>query len=168
MGSVREIRVGNATLGGAFGARSGLLAGSIFYDRHSIVEDGRAGVFDQQRAADLLALVDRCARRYGTQMAVDVVAPTPEAMERYFAFTVQRTSLPLLINATDVETRMAGLEAAATADALGRCIYASLMQDTEDPELDALRTHRPAAVMVLACDIGDLTPDGTLAMMRDV
>ncbi|MCL4367660.1 MAG: tetrahydromethanopterin S-methyltransferase subunit H [Actinobacteria bacterium] len=162
-----ELRIGSSTIGGIFGARTGLLVGSIFYDRHSIVSDPIAGEFDEGRAQALLDEVQRLATRYGMQMAVDLVAASPEAMERQLTFTVEHTAVPLLLNATDAETRIAGLETARRLDVLDRCVYASVTEDVEEVELDALRKHRPAAVMVLAADMGDPTPEGCVAMLRD-
>ncbi len=164
--SVSELRIGPATIGGALGVRPGLLVGSIFYDGHSILTDALAGAFDEDRAAELLARVASTGRRYGAQMAVDVIAASPEAMERCLAFVGEHSDLPMLINATDPEARIAGLVTAAARGLLDRCVYASLNEDTSDDELDALRRHRPAAVMVLACDVADPTPEATCELVE--
>jgi tetrahydromethanopterin S-methyltransferase subunit H len=162
----REIDLGHACIGGAFGARPPLLVGSMFYDRHSIVRDPLRGVFDEPAAAALLDDMQVVAQRYAVPVAVDVVAASAEAMERYLTFVLSRTDLPVFINATEPEARLAGLSAAAEADALRRCVYASLTEDTVAEEIDALRRHPPAGVMILASDIGDLTPEGTIAMIE--
>jgi len=165
--TVAELRIGPYTIGGRFGSRPGLVVGSIFYDRHSIVFDPLAGEFDEERAGAALRATESLASRYAMPMAVDVIAATPEAMDRHLSFTAEHTSLPLLINATDAESRIAGLEAANRRDILERCVYASLTEDVEETELDALRAHPPAAVMVLAADISDPTPAGSVAMVRE-
>lgn len=162
-----EITIGDATIGGPLGSQTGLLVGSIFYDKHSIVSDPFTGEFDGVRAGRLIDDVDRLAHRYGVQMALDVIAASPEAMRRYLRFVSGRTSLPLLINATEAEVRIAGLEAASRLGILDRCVFASLNEDTVDEELAALREHRPAAVMVLASDVGDPTPEGSVAMLEN-
>jgi tetrahydromethanopterin S-methyltransferase subunit H len=161
----RVLRIGPATIGGPLGSRAGLLTGSIFYDKHSIVSDAMAGEFDHERAARLLDRVNGLGGRCGVQMAVDVIAASPEAMERCLHFVACRTPLPLLINASESEVRIAGLEAAARLGALDRCVFASLNEDTEDAELDALRRLRPAAVMILASNMDDPTPEGSCEMI---
>jgi len=160
------LKVGSATIGGPLGSATGLMVGSIFYDKHSIVSDAFAGEFDAARAAGWVERVNRLAERYGVQMAFDVIAASPEAMERYLAFVSARTLLPMLINSTEGDARIAGLEAAAQLGILDRCVFASLNEDTEDEELEALERHRPAAVMILANDVGDPTPDGSCAMIE--
>jgi tetrahydromethanopterin S-methyltransferase subunit H len=143
-----------------------MLAGSIFYDRHSIVADAGIGTFDEGRAATLLDVVDGLSLRYGVQMAHDVIAMSPEAMARYLAFVAARSPLPMLLNSADRHVRVAGLEAAARLGVLGRCVYASLNDGTEEFELEALRRHRPAAVMVLVHDADDPSPEACVAMVE--
>jgi tetrahydromethanopterin S-methyltransferase subunit H len=165
--TLHELTIGGATIGGPLGSRPGLLVGSIFYDKHSLVTDAFAGIFDEDRAARLLARVDGLASRYGLQMAIDVLAASPEAMERYLVFVAARTGLPLLINATEAEVRISGLATAGELGILDRCIFASLNEDTEDAELDALHTYHPGAVMVLANDVSDPTPEGSCEMVAN-
>jgi tetrahydromethanopterin S-methyltransferase subunit H len=88
-------------------------------------------------------------------------------MEKFLTFTAGRTPLPMLINATEADVRVAGLQVADRLGALDRCIFASLNEDTEDHELEALGRHRPAAVMVLANDPGDPTPEGSCNMVEN-
>ncbi len=162
----RPIRIGNAVIGGPLGSHTGLLVGSIFYDKHSVVTDAYSGEFDRERAAALISKVNALSERYGIQMAFDVIAASPQAIEKFLAFVGPRTALPILINATEAEVRIAGLEAAGQLGLLQRSIFASLNEDTEDAELDALRQHRPAAVMILANDVSDPTPDGSCNMIE--
>lgn len=161
------LKIGKTTIGGPLGSSTGLVVGSIFYDKHSIVTEAFDGEFDEARAAELIDRVNKLAVRYGIQMAFDVIAASDEAMERFLAFVTPRTDLPLLINSTDEDARMAGLAAADKLGILDRSIYASLNEDTVDEELEMLKKHRPAAVMILANDIGDPTPEGSCNMVEN-
>lgn len=167
MTAMHQVTIGNATIGGPLGSRSGLLVGSIFYDKHSVVTDAFAGTFDEQRAATLLERATTWAQRCGVQMAIDVIAASPEAITAFLPFVGARTPLPMMINASEAEVRIAGLEVAAEHGLLDRCIFASLNMDTEDDELDALRKHRPGAVMIMANDGADPTPDGCCTFIED-
>jgi tetrahydromethanopterin S-methyltransferase subunit H len=164
----RELQLGGRRIGGAFGTRPPFLAGSVFYDKHSVVNDPLAGVFDERRAGVLVDQLAALEERYGVTQAVDVVAATPQAMERYLVFVLRRTQLPVMINATDAETRIAGLEVSARAGQLGRCVYASLTEDVVEDEIEALKAHPPAVVMVLANDIANPTPEGCVAMIERI
>lgn len=167
MAEYHILKIGNATIGGSLGSATGLLVGSIFYDKHSLVTDAFAGEFDQARATERVNRVNRLAELYGVQMAFDVIAASPKAMERFLEFVSARTSFPLLINSTEAETRIAGLQAAARLGILDRCIYASLNEDTEPTELENLGRLRPAGVMILTSDVGNPTPDGACEMIEN-
>ncbi|GAB6174110.1 hypothetical protein JCM15765_35880 [Paradesulfitobacterium aromaticivorans] len=167
MGDYHVLKIGNATIGGTLGSTTGLVVGSIFYDKHTIVSDPFAGEFNEARAALMVDRVNKLSKRYGVQMAFDVIAASPEAMERFLEFVSVRTSLPLLINATEAETRIAGLKAADKLGILDRAVYASLNEDTEDEELELLGRYRPAAVMILASDISNPTPEGSCEMIEN-
>ncbi len=166
MRPTKAIQIGANSVGGPFGAQSGLIVGSIFYDNHSLVTDVMAGDIRQDRATHRIEQVTALACRYGVQLGLDVIAASSMAMQKYLPFVSSRTTLPLLINATEAEVRIAGLEAASKLGILERCIFASLNEDTEDEEIEALGQHRPAAVMVLASDITDPTPEGTCQMLE--
>ena len=167
MADFHVLKIGNTSVGGPMGASTGLAVGSIFYDNHTVVTDPMAGEFNKNRAAELVERVNKLSIRYGIQMAFDIIAASPEAMERFLEFVSGRTRLPLLINATDAEVRMAGLEAAGKLGILDRAVYASLNEDTEDEELELLKRQRPAAVMILASDISDPTPEGSCEMIEN-
>lgn len=167
MTAMHQVTIGNATIGGPLGSRSGLLVGSIFYDKHSVVTDAFAGTFDEQRAATLLERATTWAQRCGVQMAIDVIAASPEAITAFLPFVGARTPMPMMINASEAEVRIAGLEVAAEHGLLDRCIFASLNMDTEDQELEALKKHQPAAVMIMANDGADPTPEGCIRFIED-
>ncbi|CAN1721042.1 tetrahydromethanopterin S-methyltransferase subunit H [Hyphomicrobium sp. 1Nfss2.1] len=163
-----EIKIGKATIGGPLGSHTGLLVGSIFYDKHSLVKDAFAGDFDAEKAGKLIDRVNGLSERYGVQMAFDVIAASPEAMEKFIEFTAARTTLPFMINASEADVHIAGLECADRLGLLNRVIFASLNEDTEPQILEALGRHKPACVMILANDVGNPTPDGSCEMIERV
>lgn len=164
---LHELTIGNATIGGPLGSRSGLLVGSIFYDKHSLVHDAFAGDFDAERAGALLRNATAAASRHGVQIAIDVIAASPEAVDKFLPFVAENCPLPMMINASEAEVHVAGLEIAAKYDILDRCIFASLNMDTEDAEIEALKKYRPAAVMIMANDGADPTPEGCCRFIED-
>jgi len=163
-----EIKIGKATIGGPLGSHTGLLVGSIFYDKHSLVTDAFAGTFDADKAAKLVDRVNGLSERYGVQMAFDVIAASPEAMEKFIEFVAPRTTLPFMINASEADVHIAGLQCADRLGLLDRVIFASLNEDTEPQILEALGRHKPACVMILANDVGNPTPDGSCEMIERV
>lgn len=166
MAQPKPLAVGNAVLGGPLGSHTGLAFGSIFYDNHSVVLDAFEGTFDAERAERLVRKVVELSRIHGVQMGFDVIGATEEAMAAALPFVAERSDLPMMINGTEAEVRIAGLKLASELGLLDRCIYASLNEDTEDEEIEALAKFRPAGVMILANDIADQTPEGTCAMIE--
>jgi tetrahydromethanopterin S-methyltransferase subunit H len=165
--TLREITIGNATIGGPLGSRSGLLVGSLFYDKHSVVKDPFEGEFDAERAGALLKTATRAASRNGVQVAIDVIAASATAISKFLPFVAENCPLPMMINSSEAEVHVAGLEVASKLGVLDRCIFASLNMDTEDDELEALKKYRPAAVMIMANDGADPTPEGCCAFIED-
>ena len=165
--TLHELTIGNATIGGPLGSRTGLLVGSLFYDKHSVVKDAFAGEFDEERAGALLKKATVAAERNGVQIAIDVIAASAEAMARFLPFVAENCPLPMMINTSEAEVHIAGLEIAAKHDFLDRCIFASLNLDTEDAELEALKKYPPAAVMIMANDGADPTPEGCCQFIED-
>jgi tetrahydromethanopterin S-methyltransferase subunit H len=165
--TLRQLTIGNATIGGPLGSRSGLLVGSIFYDKHSVVKDAFEGEFDEERAGALLKSATLAAQRNGVQLAVDVIAASATAIERFLPFVAENCPLPMMINSSEAEVHIAGLEVAAKLGVLDRCIFASLNMDTEDDEIAALKKYRPAAVMIMANDGADPSPEGCCAYIED-
>jgi len=167
MAEPRALKIGGVSIGGPIGAQTGLAIGSIFYDNHSIVDDPYKGTFDEAKAATLIERVNGLAEKYGIQMGFDVIGATEEAICTALPFVAKRSNLPILINATESEVRIAGLSKAAEIGILDRCVFASLNEDTEDEEIEALCRHKPAGVMILANDIDDQTPEGACAMIEN-
>ena len=165
--TLRQLTIGNATIGGPLGSRSGLLVGSIFYDKHSVVKDAFEGAFDEERAGALLKTATLAARRNGVQIVIDVIAASATAVAQFLPFVAENCPLPMMINSSEAEVHIAGLEVAAKLGVLDRCIFASLNMDTEDDELAALKKYRPAAVMIMANDGADPTPEGCCSFIED-
>jgi tetrahydromethanopterin S-methyltransferase subunit H len=156
------------TLGGPSDSHPAFPVGSIFYDGHSIVRDPWAGEFDAGRAETLLQRVNAVSQMCGLTTGVDIVAASEEAIEKYIEFVVPRTSLPLMINGSEAEVRIAGLRKCQDIGILNRTIYASLTEDTEPEELDALQEIRPAAVIVLAANVENPSPEGSIEIMEEL
>ncbi len=165
MADPKFVKIGDATIGGPLGSHTGWAVGSIFYDNHSIIEDPFEGTFDRARAAALIERVNGLAETYGVQMAFDVIGATEAAIATSLPFVAERTTLPIFINATEADVRIAGLKKAAELKILDRSVFASLTEDTEDEEIEALGRYKPAGIMILANDISDLSAEGACAMI---
>lgn len=75
-----------------------LLIGSIFYSRHSIVEDHSKGIFDKAKAEELINKQEELADRFQIPSTLDVVAETGEAMVKYPAKFVGSDMIKMLMS----------------------------------------------------------------------
>ncbi|GAB4247221.1 MAG: tetrahydromethanopterin S-methyltransferase subunit H [Thermoleophilia bacterium] len=161
-----EVRAAGVPLGGPPGLHPTLLVGSIFYDRHGIVSDMKAGLFDEAAAADLLAEQDRWSFSTGNPCMVDVVASSPQAIERYLEFVMARTQAPVMVDGSSPAVRIAGLRWAARAGVIDRVVYNSLSPESGPEEFAALAETGCRSVVVLSLASSDLSLEGRLRPLR--
>ena len=88
MSEVRRLKIGNVELGGLPGELPTVLIGSIFYEGHRIVEDAKKGVFNKERAKELVAVQEELSQKTGNPHMVDVVGIAEEAIEKFVSFIV--------------------------------------------------------------------------------
>jgi len=103
-------KIGPICVGGEPDVQPTVLIGSIFYHGHKITTDEDRGEFDAEAAEALIRQQEDFAERTGCPCMFDVVGATPEAIERHLEFVAGVTDMPLLIDGTTVEVRLAGLE----------------------------------------------------------
>jgi tetrahydromethanopterin S-methyltransferase subunit H len=164
----KTLEIGNVTLGGVPDSNPAFPVGSIFYGGHSIVSDPWDGEFNEERAETLIQHVNAASERCGMPSGIDIVSASEVAIGKYIEFVTARTDQPFMINSSEAEVRMAGLRKCQELGVFDRVIYASLTEDTEPEELELLKEIRPAAVMVLAANVENLTPKGSVEIMEDL
>lgn len=161
-----EVRVAGVPLGGPPGLHPTLLVGSIFYDRHGIVSDMKAGLFDEAAAGDLLVEQDRWSALTGNPCMVDVVASSPQAIERYLEFVMARTQAPVMVDGSSPAVRIAGLRWAARAGVIDRVVYNSLSPESGPEEFATLAETGCRSVVILSLASSDLSLEGRLRPLR--
>ena len=79
------------------------------------------------------------SERTGNPCMLDVVGATPEAMVRNLEFAAKTTAMPLLIDGTTAEVRIAGLKYVAQAGLADRIVYNSIQPEISDSEFTAIQ-----------------------------
>ena len=161
-----EARAAGVPLGGPPGLHPTLLVGSIFYDRHGIVSDMKAGLFDEVAAGGLLVEQDRWSALTGNPCMVDVVASSPRAIERYLEFVLARTQAPVMVDGSSPAVRIAGLRWAARAGVIERVVYNSLSPESGPEEFEALAETGCRSAVILSLSSSDLSLEGRLRTLR--
>lgn len=144
--------LGPYQMGGTIGEFPTLLFGTIFFEGQTLLTDPAEGIIDKNRALHQIQGCAEACSDVAVPLCLDVVAETPEAMERELEFVAEHTSLPFLVDASDEEVRFAGLRKAAGLDCLDRSIYNSIGEDSSEEELEALERYTPAGILVRAMD----------------
>ena len=81
-------------IGGQPGEYPTALAGTIFYAGHNIISDEKEGIFDKQKAEDLLNTLDEMSDKTGNPAIVQIFGATPEALVNYIDFVTEHTNSP--------------------------------------------------------------------------
>ncbi|HDJ26170.1 MAG TPA: tetrahydromethanopterin S-methyltransferase subunit H [Candidatus Bathyarchaeota archaeon] len=165
---LREVEVAGIRIGGPPGKNPTVLAGTIFYHGHKIVKDPEKGVFDEQKAEELINLQEELSDKTGNPCMVDVMASSPEAMVRYLDFVAEHTEKPILIDGTTAPVRIAGLEHAAEVGLLDRLIYNSLSPGFSQAEVAKIQEKGLKCAILLALNIRDFTTAGRIKAVKEL
>lgn len=158
--------VGGVRIGGTPGEIPTVLAGTIFYTGHDIVQDANKGLFDRKAAETLIKAQDEMADLTGNPALVQVFSESDEAVCRYIDFVTDITDAPFLIDSTVPDVRIAGLKHAEESGLLDKAIYNSINISASEREIDALREIKHECAIILAFNPHDSSIAGKRAVLE--
>lgn len=159
------VNIANVKMGGQPGELPTVLAGTIFYNNHSIVSDPSAGIFDRPAAEELINMQQVLSDETGNPHMVHIYAETGEAARRYMDFVSAATDAPFLIDSTESKVRM---EAAGYASEVGladKTVYNSLNMAVTGGEIEALGASDIDAAIILGFNAMDSSLDGRMELL---
>lgn len=159
--------IAGTKIGGQPGEYPTVLAGTIFYGGHSIIEDEKAGVFDKDKAEALIKTQEEMSDVTGNPHIVQTFGQTPEAIVKYLEFVGDVTDAPFFIDSTSGEARIAGANYASEVGLEDRAIYNSVNMAADEAELEALKETKLSASIVLGFNPMDPTVDGKIGIWED-
>ena len=74
------VNIAGVKIGGQPGELPTVLAGTIFYDKHEIVEDAARGLFDRTAAEELINLQEASAEETGNPHLIHIFGTTLKAL----------------------------------------------------------------------------------------
>jgi tetrahydromethanopterin S-methyltransferase subunit H len=154
--------IAGVMVGGQPGEYPTVLAGTIFYGGHKIIEDEKAGTFDKEAAEELLKVQEEMSDTTGNPHWVHTFGQTPEAIVKYLEFVGEASDNPFLIDSTSAEARIAGANYATEVGLADRAIYNSINMAAEADEIVAVGETDLTASIVLGFNAMDMTPQGKL------
>ncbi|MDI6702127.1 tetrahydromethanopterin S-methyltransferase subunit H [Methanothermobacter wolfeii] len=159
--------IAGTKIGGQPGEYPTVLAGTIFYGGHSIIDDEKAGVFDKDKAEELIKTQEEMSDVTGNPHIVQTFGQTPEAIVKYLEFVGDVTDAPFFIDSTSREARIAGAQYASEVGLEERAIYNSVNMSADESELEALKDTKLSASIVLGFNPMDPTVEGKIGIWED-
>jgi tetrahydromethanopterin S-methyltransferase subunit H len=159
--------VGRAKVGGQPGELPTFLIGSIFWLGQKMVQDANKGIFDAKVAEQIINTMQTQSDITGVQFALDIVATTETAFEKYFDFVPKHTDAPLMLDAMSPKTRMVAATMAKKMGLANRCLYNSVYKGVTDAELANLKDSGIKMSIVLADDPKDTSLEGKMKVIEE-
>jgi tetrahydromethanopterin S-methyltransferase subunit H len=160
--------IGTVQVGGQPGTIPTVLVGTIFYHKHDISTNADRGEFDAAEAEKRIRLQEDFSQRTGNPCMLDVVGATPEAIVKHLEFAARVTSMPLLIDGTTAEVRIAGLKYVADAGLADRIVYNSIQPEINDAEFAAIQDAGVKNAVILTYYLMDFTAKGRVQAVREL
>ncbi|MDD4250234.1 MAG: tetrahydromethanopterin S-methyltransferase subunit H, partial [Methanosarcina sp.] len=88
------VNIAGVKIGGQPGELPTVLAGTIFYNKHEIVEDAAKGLFDRAAAEKLVNLQESGSDTTGNPHIVHIFGTTNESITRYIDFIAEISDSP--------------------------------------------------------------------------
>ncbi|MHA1748309.1 MAG: tetrahydromethanopterin S-methyltransferase subunit H family protein [Promethearchaeota archaeon] len=156
--------ISGVTIGGKPGKNPVVMIGSIFYSGHKIVEDSVKGIFDKEKAEEL---INKCIEyeqdKYYIPGALDVVSEGSEATIKYLEFLVDRYPGPFVLDGF-YNSRMAGLKRAEEMGIMDRIIYNSIWLNPPE-ELELIKEVKVQHAIIFSFDSASTVCDAARRWM---
>lgn len=161
------IDIAGVNIGGQPGEYPTVLAGTIFYGGHKIINDELTGDFDKDSAEKLIKDMEEVSDTTGNPCIVQTFGQTEEAIVKYLEFVGDVCDKPFLIDSTSADARVAGANYADEVGLTERAVYNSINMAADKSELDALAETNISASIVLGFNPMNATVDGKIAMWEN-
>ncbi len=159
--------IAGVKIGGNPGELATALAGTIFYEGHSIVEDDNQGIFNRAEAEDLINVQSSASDETGNPDLVHIFGNTEIALKNYVDFVSEITDAPLIIDSPDAAARMqvAGyMEEIGFAD---RAVYNSINMSITPQEREFLAESDIDSAIILGFNAVDSSFEGRMSMLEN-
>ncbi|AKB84450.1 tetrahydromethanopterin S-methyltransferase subunit H [Methanococcoides methylutens] len=161
------VNIAGVKIGGQPGELATALAGTIFYEGHSIVEDADAGIFDRAGAEALVNMQDSMSDETGNPAIVHIFANTFESMEKYIDFVTSVSDSPFIIDSPQPAVRMACAEYVTDIGLADKTIYNSINMSISDEECASLAKSDIDSSIILGFNAMDSSLDGRMALLEN-
>jgi tetrahydromethanopterin S-methyltransferase subunit H len=142
--------IGKIKVGGQPGEVPTVLIGSIFYIGHKIIKDEKKGIFDKEKAAELIKHQEEWTDKTTNPGILEVVGTTPEAINNHIDFVADTTDYPFLISSETMSVMMAGAEHVKEIGIQDRIVYSSIFKGIPGEVLEVIADSGIKSSIVLS------------------
>ncbi len=165
----KTFKIGNVIFGGLPGERPVVLVGSIFFLGEKMVVNHKEGIFDKEKAKEKIEFAKKVAEEYNLQFAIDLVAYTSKAAEKYLEFISEVTEAPIFLDGIEESVRVRMYQVSHELGLTSRVIGNAIYVHSSDEELESLKENKIEAAVLMAFDMANpvrsLTPEDKLKIL---
>ncbi len=159
--------IGKIKIGGQPGELPTVLIGTIFYEGHSVVENAVKGIFNKNRAEELLNKQSEISDKTTNPYMIDIFALTPKAMQKYIEFVADITDAPILVDSGFANVKISGIKYINEIGLKNAVVYNSLNWHFTDDEIKNLKENKIDAIIILAYNPQNIWPQGRIDILKD-
>jgi tetrahydromethanopterin S-methyltransferase subunit H len=144
------------------------MIGTIFYHKHKILKDEKAGDFDKRKAEELLMREAEMSEKTGNPRIVDVCCSWPQAFEKLIDFVAKTINGPFCIDGATADVRIAGAKYVGEVGLSNRVVYNSITPHTSEDEVKAIREAKIKSAILLTLNTKNPTLSGRLQVVDEL
>ena len=149
-------------IGGQPGQHRTVMIGSIFYHKDRIIKNEKTGEFDKEKAEELLRMEEEISEKTGNPRIVDVCCSEPQTFDKFIDFVAKTINGPFAIDGATSEVRTFGAKYVAEVGLSERVVYNSIMPETTEAEISAIRDAKIKSAIFLALNFRNPTIGGRM------
>lgn len=154
-------------IGGQPGEIPTVLAGTIFYNKHEIVEDPVKGLFDRNAAEKLVNLQETASEETGNPHITHIFGTTRESIMKYIEFVAEISEAPFLIDSPEGAVRAYAAEYVSEVGLADKAIYNSINMSINAEEKEALALSDIDSSIILGFNAMDSSLQGRMELLEN-
>jgi tetrahydromethanopterin S-methyltransferase subunit H len=162
------VEIAGNIIGGQPGEYATTLMGAIFYAGDNLVASTNSAEFNIEKATTIIHNAQKMCKEVGINLILDIICATPEQAKAFIGFALDTCDLPILMDGTTFEVKMAGLKTAQERDAQDRIIYNAIQPSIKDNELLQVSSMGFKNAIVMLVNQRDPTVKGKISIAQEL
>ena len=159
--------IAGVKIGGQPGELPTVLAGTIFYNKHEIVEDPVKGLFDRVVAEKLVNLQETASEETGNPHIIHIFGTTRKSITQYIDFVAEISEAPFLIDSPEGAVRAHAAEYVSEVGLADKAIYNSINMSINASEREALALSDIDSSIILGFNAMDSSLQGRMELLEN-